>query len=90
MLTEVQPPFDLTAAKHSRIRRGKEGKTEQPHWHLPVVFCLSPLLLIKKGELSFKLILSASCIGSSKRQESQALQDCSMDIQSKQQGIRQF
>lgn len=32
---EVQPPFDLMAAKGPRVCRWKEGETEQPHWHRP-------------------------------------------------------
>lgn len=59
MLTEVQPPFDLTAAKHLRIQWGKEGnKKEWPHWHLPIVFFPVPAIVdlqkIKKKDIFFQ------------------------------------
>lgn len=37
-VTEVQPPFDLTEAKGPRVCQWKEGETEQPHWHCPLLF----------------------------------------------------
>lgn len=34
-MIEVQPLFDLMAAKGPRVCQGKEGETEQPPWHRP-------------------------------------------------------